>query len=64
MVLSNKFNEYFSTASVTDLMLGVYISSAYGSNAFDFVQAARIVAPTNDHAEGAEAPRAKTHLAL
>lgn len=51
MVLSHKFNDSFKTVPATDLMLGVYFSSNYGNNAFDFAQAARIAPPVNDHAE-------------
>lgn len=50
MVVSSKFNNSYKTSPASDLMLGLYVSSNYGSNAFDFAQAARIATPVNEHA--------------
>ncbi|HYD18495.1 MAG TPA: hypothetical protein VEF76_08460 [Patescibacteria group bacterium] len=53
MVLRNQFNDSFKAPSLDDMMLGLYAASNYGSNAYCFAQAARIAAPSNDHAESA-----------
>jgi len=51
MVLTFKFNDSFKDGQASDLMLGLYMSDAYGSNSFDFAKAARIATPTNDYAD-------------
>ncbi|MDE1152914.1 MAG: hypothetical protein PW788_10295 [Micavibrio sp.] len=55
MILTFNFNNSYKSHSPShDMAHGLYVSSAYGSNAYCFDQAARLTTPTND-TTGAEA---------